>query len=71
MRAIAMENGVQSAWLDGFRAQGLSRTLWRFGWGLLFVVVMTLLSVFGPRTQYSKVPPGTSVADGPAVRSVK
>ena len=51
-----MEHTVQSAWLDGFRGQGLSRTLWRFGWGLLFVVAMTLLSVFGPRTRYSKVP---------------
>ena len=71
MREIAMEHTVQAAWLDGFRGQGMGRMLWRFGWGLLFVLAMTLLSEFGPRTLYSKVPPGPDVADSPAVHSVK
>jgi hypothetical protein len=35
------------------------------------VVAMTLLSEFGPRTEYSKLAPGPAVASQPAVHSVK
>ena len=34
---------------------GLLKTVWRYGWGLAFVVAMALLSEFGPHTIYSKV----------------
>jgi hypothetical protein len=70
----------QHDWTDGHwvdRADPVSRTgghgskLWKYGWGMLFIVAMTLLSEFGPRTVYSKLPPDPPAASQPAVHSVK
>jgi hypothetical protein len=68
---------MEHTWVDGYRFEklkgldGLGGKLWKYGGGLLFVIVMTLLSVFGPRTVYSKVPPAPSSVSQPAVHSVK
>jgi hypothetical protein len=37
----------------------------------VFVLAMTLLSEFGPRTVYSKLPAAPAMASQPAVHSVK
>jgi hypothetical protein len=47
------------------------RKLWKYGWGLLFVAAMTLLSEFGPPTLYTKLPPAPSVASQPVVHTIK
>jgi hypothetical protein len=73
MRQMAIEQ----AWIDGYRFEkfkgfdGLGGKLWKYGSGLLFVILMTLLSVFGPRIAYSKQPPAQPVASQPAVYSIK
>jgi hypothetical protein len=76
MRQMTMEY----IWLDGHRVErvapvanleGYGRTLWKYGWGLLFVLAMTVLSEFGPRTVYSKLPPAPPAASQPAVHSIK
>ncbi|HEY4382653.1 MAG TPA: hypothetical protein VGN01_20080 [Acidobacteriaceae bacterium] len=41
---------------------GPGRKLWELGWGLLFVLAMTALSEWGPRTLYSKVPPPPAIS---------
>jgi hypothetical protein len=72
MRQIA----AQYIWIEGERIDWVERvesfrkTLWKYGWGLLFVVAMTLLAQYGPRTVYSKVQP-TPIASEPAVHSIK
>jgi len=50
---------------------GLGKRLWKYGWGLVFVLAMTLLAEYGPRTVYSKVAPAPAAASEPAVHSVK
>jgi hypothetical protein len=30
---------------------------WKYGWGLVFVLAMTVLAEWGPRLNYSKEPP--------------
>jgi hypothetical protein len=55
-------------WIE--RVEGFRKTLWTHGWGLLFVVVMTLLAQYGPRTVYSKLPPAPPASE-PAVHSIK
>jgi hypothetical protein len=79
MRQMALRH----VWADGHwvertepeaseaQEKGRGRMLWKYGWGLLFVVAMTLLSVFGPRTRYSKLPPAPPAARQPAVHSIK
>jgi hypothetical protein len=77
MQHIAIEYTRQHFWMDGDEAksaspmEGLGRRLWKYGWGLLFVVVMTVLSEYGPRTVYSKLAPAQAVASQPAVHAVK
>ena len=70
---------ARSVWVEGVRlerparqerADGLAAKLWKLGWGLLFVVGMTVLSEWGPRVAYSKVPPAPAVSE-PAVQVVK
>jgi hypothetical protein len=74
---------MQYVWVDGHRVErvtraaraagsdGLGKKLWDYGWGLLLVVVMTLLSMFGPRTAYSKIAPAPVSASEPALHIVK
>jgi len=71
MQQMTIEHTVHYVWLDGFNTEGLGRKLWKLGWGLLFVVAMTLLSEFGPRTEFSKLPQGPAVPNQPAVHAVK
>jgi len=71
MQQMTIEHTVQHVWFDGFNTEGLGRKLWKLSWGLLFVVAMTLLSEFGPRTEFSKLSPGPVVANQPAVHAVK
>jgi len=70
---------MDSIWVEGVRVErparrervdGLGRRIWMLGWGLLFVVGMTVLSEWGPRVAYSKVPPAPAVSD-PMVKVVK
>ena len=51
-------------------AVGIGRRIWMLGWGLGFVIVMTLLSEWGPHAAYSKVPPAPAVSEQ-AVHAVK
>jgi hypothetical protein len=66
-----LQHTVHYLWFDGFDTEGLGRKLWKLSWGLLFVMAMTLLSEFGPRTEFSKIPPAPVVAKQPAVHAVK
>ena len=68
------------AWIDGDLAERAApanrsedrwKKIWEYGWPLLFVIAMTLFSVFGPRTAYSKQPPDPPLASQPAPHSVK
>ena len=52
-------------------ADGLGRKLWKYGWGLLFVVLMTLLAEFGPRTVYSKMAGAQVSISEQAIHTVK
>jgi hypothetical protein len=52
-------------------AQGFGKKLWKFGWGLAFVVLMTLLAEFGPRTVYSKMADAPVSISEQAVHAVK
>jgi hypothetical protein len=67
MQRIAM----QDVWVDGTRGiradrtEGATRKLWKYGWGLLLVVAMTVLSEYGPRTVYSKVPSPPPASQSP------
>jgi hypothetical protein len=74
----AIEYTRQQFWVDGDDAaksarpvEGVGHKLWKYGWGLLFVVVMTVLSVCGPRTVYSKLAPGPVGPSQATVRAVK
>jgi hypothetical protein len=76
MPHLAIEYTTQHFWMGRraaqvHRAEGLGGTLWKYGWGLLFVLVMTVLSEYGPSPVYSKTPPWQPVANAPAVRAVK
>ena len=77
MQNFAMGYTRHHFWMDGDEAKsatpmpGLGRKLWKYGWGLLFVIVMTVLSVYGPPTVYSKIAPGPAAASQPVVRAVK
>lgn len=71
---------MQYVWVDGHRVErvtraaggeGLWKKLWNYGWGLLFVLAMTLLSMFGPRMAYSKIAPAPVSASEPALHIVK
>jgi hypothetical protein len=71
---------MQQIWIEEYkldradgieRFDGVARKLWKFGWGLMFVVAMTVLSEYGPRTAYSKIPPAAPAISQPAVHSVK
>jgi hypothetical protein len=50
---------------------GVAKELWQLGWGLLFVIAMTVLSECGPRTVLSKQPPAPPVASHPAGHTIK
>jgi hypothetical protein len=67
-------------WIEGHLAQpanlaqpgeDLWKKMWDYGWGLLFVVVLTLLSVFGPPTASSKQSPDEPMASQPVLHGVK
>ena len=63
---------IQRVWVyESSRNEGLGRKAWEYGWGLLFVVVMTLLSVAGPPTAYAKLPPDPPAAIQPSAPAVK
>jgi hypothetical protein len=74
---------MQYVWVDGHRvervtraaraagSEGLWKKLWDYGWGLLFVLAMTALSMFGPRMAYSKAAPAPVSVSAPAVHIVK
>jgi hypothetical protein len=51
---------------------GIARDLWQLGWGLLFVIAMTVLSECGPRTVLSKEtpapPPAASQPTGHTIK---
>jgi hypothetical protein len=49
-------------------AAQLGSRLWDYGWGALFVILMTLLSMFGPRTEYLKNPATAQAATQPAAQ---
>ena len=70
---------MDAIWVEGVRVarprrrervDGLGRRVWILGWGLGFVVLMTVLSEWGPRVAYSKVPAVQAVSE-PAVHTVK
>ena len=81
LEVIAMRRtAMQRVWVDGGRVDRVDQVpntepvgskLWNYGWGALFVIVMTLLSVFGPRTAYSKLPPASQVVSQPAPPVIK
>jgi len=50
---------------------GLGKRLWKYGWGLVFVLAMTLLAEFGPRTVYSKVADAPGAVSQQAVHTIK
>ena len=74
---------MQHVWIDGYRAvgavrvdradrtEGIARKLWKYGWGLLFVLMMTMLSEYGPRTVYSKAAPAPPSFSQPSVHCIK
>ena len=62
---------IQSIWVEGFRLErpprressvSLGRKIWMLGWGLGFVILMTVLSEWGPRAAFSKVPPAPAIS---------
>jgi hypothetical protein len=70
---------MQPIWVEGrewerpYRREqiiGIGQRIWKLGWGLGFVLLMTALSEWGPTVKYSKVPPVPSVSR-PAVHAVK
>jgi hypothetical protein len=51
---------------------GLLTKLWKLGWGLAFIIIMTILSECGPHTVYSKMPDATlTTASQPAAHWIK
>lgn len=67
-------------WIEGRAAQQPQRAdpgstiwkkLWDYGWPLLLVVLLTLLSVYGPPTRYSKLPSAPAPATQPTTHSIK
>ena len=71
---------MPGVWIEGYRAEPASpanrsedlwNTIWRYCWPLLFVIAMTLLSMFGPRMAYSKQPPDPPMASQPVLHTVK
>lgn len=71
---------MSRAWIDRHSAQPANaadrsedrwKKIWEFGWPLLFVVAMTLFSLFGPRTEYSKQLPDPPMASQPMLHSIK
>jgi len=72
MQRLAMRRAEHPMWWQDVWAKGLARKLWQLGWGLLFVVAMTLLAEFGPRMAYSKMPGWTAQQRSEAmVRAIK
>ena len=59
--------------IQGNKGDGALKTLWNFGWGLLFVLAMTVLSEWGPRIDYSKdaALASPTIASQPAMHTVK
>jgi hypothetical protein len=49
----------------------IAKDLWQLGWGLIFVIAMTVLSECGPRTVLSKQPPAPPAASQPAGHIIK
>jgi hypothetical protein len=50
---------------------GFARKVWSYGWGALFVAVMTILSECGPQVSYSKDlarAPVASLSPGQAIK---
>jgi hypothetical protein len=57
---------------DGVAQVPVVKGLWQLSWGLVFVLVMTVLAECGPRMGFSKSSNGpTQFASQPAVHSVK
>jgi hypothetical protein len=69
------ETAARQVWVirdetDGYIGTGLKRA-WRYVWGLVFVIVMTMLSEYGPHTVYSKVMSTAPAASQQMVRTIK
>jgi hypothetical protein len=53
-------------------SRGFAKKVWSYGWGALFVAVMTILSECGPTIGYTKGSAApTHVASLPQVHAVK
>ena len=71
---------MKTMWVEGFRLEkrpyrqnrvdGFGSRVWKLGWGLLFIVAMTVLSEWGPHAAFSKVPPAPAMTEQ-AVHAVK
>ncbi len=48
------------------RSESVWRKLWKLGWGLGFVALMTLLSEWGPHIEFSKAAPDAQTATNSA-----
>lgn len=52
--------------------ESLLTKVWKLGWGVVFIVVMTVLSECGPHTVYSKIPSApANPASQPGARCIK
>jgi hypothetical protein len=55
-----------------YHPPGLLKKLWKLGWGLAFIIAMTILSECGPHTVYSKMSDGPiTTASQPATHWIK
>jgi hypothetical protein len=70
---------MQPIWVEGIRVDkpvrrepvvGLGRRIWMLGWGLGFVILMTVLSEWGPPAAYSKIPAAPAISEQ-SVHAVK
>jgi hypothetical protein len=56
---------------SGHPGGGVANDLWQLGWGLLFVIAMTVLSECGPHTVLSKQAPAPPAPSQPAGYTIK
>jgi len=54
-----------------YGVDGVKGSLWQLGWGLAFVLLMTGLAEWGPRTVYSKMKTEAQAITQPVVHAVK
>jgi quinol-cytochrome oxidoreductase complex cytochrome b subunit len=59
--------------IDGNPGDGVVKTLCSFGWGMVFVLAMTVLSVWGDRMAHARAASAaaTTIASQPAVASIR